>query len=209
MLVQIVVPSREKVDGYADLRCEIERRVGEINGRHSLPGAPALHYVYGSLPPEKLISHYLAGDVMVVTSLRDGMNLVAKEFIASRTEDDGVLILSEFAGAARELREAMIVNPYDPDGLAQAMEDAVRMPITAQRQAVQAMRARLRRHDVYRWAARFLRRLDRISVTLEPSVLKLAGTPDHPAGRPGRDHQTPALPATRFDPAASTIKGVG
>ncbi len=115
--IQIAVPSRGEVDAYQQLRRQVEESVGRVNGTygtlHSLP----VHYVHQSVSMRDLVALYCAADVMLVTPLRDGMNLVAKEFAASRVDDDGVLVLSEFAGAAAELHGAVTVNPYDIEGV--------------------------------------------------------------------------------------------
>ncbi|MCC6675548.1 MAG: trehalose-6-phosphate synthase [Phycisphaerales bacterium] len=159
VLVQIAVPSRERVFEYADLRQEIDRMVGRINGDHSVPGRVAVHYFRRNFSREELIAYYRAADIMVVTPLRDGMNLVAKEYIASRVDSTGVLILSEFAGAARELRRAVLVNPRDVEGLAEAMVTAIRTPVKEARHNMNILRMQVRRHDVFEWADQFLRAL--------------------------------------------------
>jgi trehalose-6-phosphate synthase len=111
-----------------------------------------VHYRYGSLNPEELVAYYRMADVMCVTPLRDGMNLVAKEYIAARSGNSGVLVLSEFAGAAQELRQALLVNPYDLDGVAATLWRAVNLPPGEERARMQAMRRQVQRHDVFRWA---------------------------------------------------------
>lgn len=156
VLVQTAVPSRENVPAYQEEREKIERLVGEINGRFGRIGRAAVHYVHRSLPFDELVALYLLADVMLVTPLRDGMNLVAKEFVASCVDDRGVLILSEFAGAADELDKALSVNPHDLDGVIQAMEHALSMPETEVTQRMRAMRKRVREHDVHAWARSFL-----------------------------------------------------
>jgi len=156
VFIQVAVPSRERVGDYADLRTDIERLVGHINGRHSRSGVVPVHYMYRSLPPDQLVAYYLAADVMVVTSLCDGMNLVAKEYVACRTDDTGVLVLSEFTGAAHELRQALLVNPHDVDGLAATLEQAIAMPRAEAARRMAALRRTVRQHDVYRWARDFL-----------------------------------------------------
>ncbi|MBC7289881.1 MAG: trehalose-6-phosphate synthase, partial [Actinotalea sp.] len=116
-LVQVASPSRENVEAYQQLREEVELLVGRINGEHGQIGAAAIYYLHHSYPPEEMAALYLAADVMLVTSLRDGMNLVAKEFVAACTDERGVLVLSEFTGAADELAGALMVNPHDIDGM--------------------------------------------------------------------------------------------
>jgi len=159
VLVQIAVPSREPVPDYLEIREIVERTVGRINGEHAIPGRVAVHYFRRSLSREDLIAWYLAADVMLVTPLRDGMNLVAKEYVACRTDDTGVLVLSEFAGAARELRRALLVNPRDMNGMGAALLHALRMPRDREHQNMHMLRAVVRRQDVAAWADGFLEEL--------------------------------------------------
>lgn len=161
VLVQIAVPSRERVFEYGDMRKDIEQLVGRINGEYSEPGRVAVHYFRRNFPREDLAAYYRAADVMVVTPLRDGMNLVAKEYVATRTDNTGVLILSEFAGAARELRRSLLVNPRDIEGMAEAMHEAIRMPAQEARHRMAMLRMQVRRHDVYEWADTFLEAMRR------------------------------------------------
>lgn len=158
-LVQIVVPSRTKVDAYARLRKELDETVGRINGAHSTFNSAPIHYIYRSVSERQLIALYRAADVMLVTPLRDGMNLVAKEFVASRTDEDGVLILSEFAGAAEEMTEAIQVNPYDIDRVASAIERALVMPAAERCERMRALRRRVLLNDSSHWADRFIETL--------------------------------------------------
>src|SRR5215218_4220915 len=125
VLVQVASPSRERVEQYRLLREEIEGTTGRINGQHATLGQSAVQYLNHSYPREEMVALYLAADVMLVTPLRDGMNLVAKEYVACRVDEDGALILSEFAGAARELDEAILVNPHDLDGIKGAIRDVL------------------------------------------------------------------------------------
>lgn len=152
VFVQVAVPSREDVDGYSSMREEIERLAGRINGTHGSLGHNVVDYTYASLDRDELIAYYRAADVMVVTPPRDGMNLVAKEYVACRVDLDGVLVLSEFAGAAQELDRALLANPFDLDGTARALEQALAMSPTEQRSRMLAMRRHLFQHDVYAWA---------------------------------------------------------
>lgn len=156
VLVQVATPTREGVDHYREERHEIERLVGEINGRHARLGFPVVHYLYRSLPHDELVPLYRAGDVMLVTPFRDGMNLVAKEYVATRLDDDGVLVLSEFTGAADELTEALLVNPHDDEALKDAMATAVDMHRRERRERMAALRATVAGYDVAEWARRFL-----------------------------------------------------
>jgi trehalose 6-phosphate synthase len=155
--VQIGVPSRETIGDYAEMRQEIEKIAGRINSTHGSVQDMPVHYAYESLSRDDLVAYYRAADVMVVTPLVDGMNLVAKEFIAARTDVDGVLILSEFAGAARELEDAVVVNPYDIDGMADAMFEAIEMDALERRERMRRMREQVVRHDVHAWAREALR----------------------------------------------------
>jgi trehalose-6-phosphate synthase len=161
VLVQIAVPSREDALGYDLVRQETERMVGRINGNFSEPGRVAVHYFRRSLSREELVAYYLAADVMVVTPLRDGMNLVAKEYVASRVDHNGVLVLSEFAGAARELRRALQVNPRDLEAFGSVLRQALRMPSKEMRMRMAVLRAQVKRHDVFEWGEGFLRALPR------------------------------------------------
>lgn len=157
--VQIAVPSREPVPDYAEIRNKVEQTVGRINGEHAIPGRVAVHYFRRSLSRRDLVAWYLAADVMMVTPLRDGMNLVAKEYIACRTDNTGVLVLSEFAGAARELRRAMLVNPRDIHGTGDVIVEALRMPRELEHRSMSMLRAVVRRQDVRAWADRFIAEL--------------------------------------------------
>ncbi|MCY1060787.1 bifunctional alpha,alpha-trehalose-phosphate synthase (UDP-forming)/trehalose-phosphatase [Nannocystis sp. SCPEA4] len=177
-MLQIAVPSRESVTAYQDYRRRVEEIVGAINGRcSSLTDAPPIHYMYRGFPQEQLISLYRAASVMLVTPTRDGMNLVAKEFAAARTDGDGVLVLSEFAGAAEEMPEALHINPFDVDGMAQAIEQAVDMAEGERRSRMAGLRARVLRFDVHRWAEDFLAALAdaEIGAPLEPTPLLAVG----------------------------------
>ncbi len=150
--VQVAVPSRENVPAYQDLRSEIEQLVGRINGDYGEPGWSPVSYLYRSLALEELIAYYVAADVMLVTPLRDGMNLVAKEYVASRRDQPGVLVLSEFAGAAEQLKSAVIVNPHDVDGVTAALRSATEMDPAAARQRMQRLRRTVRKETVFEWA---------------------------------------------------------
>jgi alpha,alpha-trehalose-phosphate synthase [UDP-forming] len=159
VLVQIAAPSREPVFEYAEMRTRIEQLVGRINGEFSEPGRVAVHYFRRGFTREQLLPYYIAADVMVVTPLRDGMNLVCKEYLATRTDHTGVLVLSEFAGAARQLRRSILVNPRDVEGMATAMEHALMLPTAEARQRMAILRTMVRRHDVHEWAEQYLEAL--------------------------------------------------
>ena len=130
--------------------------MGRINGEHGSIGSAAVYYLHHSYPPEEMAALYLAADVMLVTSLRDGMNLVAKEFVAACVDERGVLVLSEFTGAADELAGALLVNPHDIDGLKDTIERAARMEPREQRTRMRRLRRRVLADDVAKWSARFL-----------------------------------------------------
>jgi trehalose 6-phosphate synthase/phosphatase len=156
VFTQLLVPSRERVAEYGQLKREIDETVGRINGRFAEPGWSPIRYLVGALPPEQLLPLYRQADVALVTPLRDGMNLVAKEYCAAQLENDGVLILSELAGAADELQEALIVNPFDIDAVADALHRALAMPEDERRARMSALRDRVRANDVHAWVCRFL-----------------------------------------------------
>lgn len=155
-LVQVAVPSREGVGEYQIIRERIEQMVGHINGDHGRPDWTPVLYLHRGLPREELVAYYRAADVMLITPLRDGMNLVAKEYIACRVDGTGVLVLSEFAGAAEQLDRALLVNPYDVDGLAGILERAVELPMEEQRDRMRSLRRVVARWDVYTWAGQCL-----------------------------------------------------
>jgi trehalose 6-phosphate synthase/phosphatase len=163
IMLLLVVPSRIGVDRYQDMRREIDELVGHINGRFGDIGWTPIAYLYKNLGLQALSSLYSAADVALVTPLRDGMNLVAKEFIASRTKDDGVLILSEMAGAARELPEALIINPNSKVEMADAIQQALVMPEKEQAVRMIAMRESVKKFDVHRWGRLFLHTLKAMS----------------------------------------------
>ena len=157
-LIQVVVPSREDIGAYQVLKLEIEQLVSEINGEYSKPGGwVPVWYVYGSLGVAELLAYYRAAHIALITPLKDGMNLVAKEYCACSIEEDCVLILSEFAGAAAQLhRGALLVNPYDIEGVADTLRRAFEMPREERAARMRAMRRSIRRHDVYWWLDSFL-----------------------------------------------------
>ncbi|MFN3216237.1 MAG: trehalose-6-phosphate synthase [Acidimicrobiales bacterium] len=156
VFIQIATPSRPSVLGYRDMRDRIERLVGEINGEFGSLGRTPVHYLRRNHSFEELVAYYRLADVMVVTPYRDGMNLVAKEYVASRTDDTGVLLLSEFAGTAAEFHQAILCNPFDVDGLKTALCAAIDMGLEEQKQRMAPMRQRLHDHTVDDWADIFL-----------------------------------------------------
>ena len=159
-LVQVASPSRERVEAYVQLRDEIELTVGRINGDFDTMGHTAIRYLHQAYPREEMVALFLAADVMLVTALRDGMNLVAKEYVATRIDHRGVLVLSEFAGAADELPSAVRINPHDIDGMKDAIMRAIEMPSAEQGRRMRALRKRVIEYDVARWSRSFLAALD-------------------------------------------------
>lgn len=156
-LMQLIVPSREKVTQYRNLKAEIERLVSRINGEFTIPGWVPIYYFYQTLSRENLAAFYRSSAIAMITPLRDGMNLVAKEYCASNIEEDGVLILSEFAGCAHQLRiGALIVNPYDREQTADAIFQAVMMSGHERKERMHKMRNLIREYDIYKWLDLFL-----------------------------------------------------
>jgi trehalose 6-phosphate synthase len=156
VFVQVAVPSREQVEEYKILRDEIDRLVGRINGDLGRIGRPAISYLHSSYPREEMAALYRAADIMVVTPYRDGMNLVAKEYVASQYDDAGALVLSEFAGAADELRQAWLINPYDINGMKSALLEAYQADEKELTRRMRAMRKTVRNNDVAAWAESFM-----------------------------------------------------
>lgn len=159
-MLQVAIPSRETVEEYRIIRDEIELLVGRINGDLGRVGDPAIHYLHQSVPREELVAMYLAADVLLVTPLRDGMNLVAKEYVASRVQETGAVVLSEFTGAAEQLQEAFIVNPYDIEGLKRTLAAVVSSTPEELARRLQALRTNVFEDDVDRWVRTFLATLE-------------------------------------------------
>ncbi|MFJ5862479.1 trehalose-6-phosphate synthase [Pseudarthrobacter sp. NPDC092439] len=159
-LIQVASPSRERVEQYRLLREEVEGTVGHINGTYDTLENTAVRYLHHSYPVEEMVALYLAADVMLVTALRDGMNLVAKEYVTSRTNNDGALVLSEFAGAADQLKQALLMNPHDIDGLKDSIMRAVELSPKEASRRMRAMRKQILEHDVDHWSADFLTALN-------------------------------------------------
>jgi trehalose 6-phosphate synthase/phosphatase len=157
--LQIAVPSRTGVGAYRRFRRHVDAMVGRINGTYGSPGWTPVQYLYRGFTQAELLALYRTADVMLVTPVRDGMNLVAKEFVASRIDGDGVLVLSEFTGAAMELVEAIHVNPYDIDATAEAYHQALTMPREERRARMRALRSRVRANPVWHWARSFIEKL--------------------------------------------------
>ena len=157
-LIQVVVPSREDIPRYHALKNEIERMVGEINGQFTQSGWVPVHYIYRSLTRNELLAYYNAASIGLVTPLKDGMNLVAKEFCAASVEENSVLILSEFAGAAAQLQKgALLVNPYNTEEAADALYQAFNMPESERRTRMRKLRRAIREYDIFWWVDSFLR----------------------------------------------------
>ena len=155
-LIQICVPSREAIGSYSETKDEVERLVGKINGEHAADDYTPIEYMYRSLPIDKIISFYQTADIMLVTPLRDGLNLVCKEYIAARGDEDGCLILSEFAGAASEMGEALQVNPYDVETVAHTIRRALSLTKSDRKSRIRSLRQRLMTNDNQTWAENFL-----------------------------------------------------
>lgn len=164
VLVQIAVPSRSSVREYRELRQRVEQSVGRINGRFTEPGRDVpVHYIRRGVSRERLVAYYCLADVMAVTPLNDGMNLVAKEYVTCQAAVDGrgSLLLSEFAGAALELKHATSCNPFDVDGLSSALETALDRDGVELQRGIRSMAGRVAKHDVHRWAAEVLKGFSR------------------------------------------------
>ena len=156
VMIQIAVPSRGEDAHYQQEREDLERLIGEVNGAHSQVGHAAIHYLHQSVDIDELIALYLAADMMLVTPLRDGMNLVAKEYVAARVDLTGALVLSEFAGAARELDGAILVNPHDLDGIKDGIRTVLALDPADSRARMRRLRRIVTRRDVHVWALDFL-----------------------------------------------------
>jgi trehalose 6-phosphate synthase/phosphatase len=164
-LVQVAVPSRENVEAYAEFRDEVDALVGRIHGEWATADWSPIHYLYRGLSEREIVALYRAADAVLVTPLRDGMNLVAKEFVASRPDGDGVLVLSEFAGAAAELSEALLVNPYDVERTAETFRRALEMGEEERRSRMAVLRERVMHSDVHAWSRAFLSKLEAASTS--------------------------------------------
>ena len=188
VMVQLATPSRERVEHYRQMRDGIERAVGRINGEFARVGHPVVHYLHQSVDREELSAFFSAADVMVVTPVRDGMNLVCKEYVACRYDLGGALVLSEFAGAAAELTSALLVNPHDLDGVKNALLTAVTMDPAEGRRRMRALRRQVLTHDVDRWARSFL-------AALHPTEVHPDAHPDlnHDLNHDGRLRQMDEL----------------
>jgi trehalose 6-phosphate synthase len=187
-LLLVALPSRQHIEAYRHLREEVEATIGRINGEYSGLGSAAVHYLNQSYPRSEMAAMFLAADVMLVTPLRDGMNLVAKEYVACRHDLGGALVLSEFAGAWHELHEAFICNPHDVEGVKVAIMRAITAPEAERRRRMKALRRRVAVHDVQRWATRYL---------------------DALGSAPAKPHRrTPASDLQRRDPKGANLSEV-
>ena len=166
-LILVAVPSRTAMETYVRLKSRIDELVGRINGRYGTIGWIPIWYLYRFLPLRTLAAYYHTADVALVTPLRDGMNLIAKEYVATQTDQLGVLILSEMAGSAKELGDAILVNPNNHEEVAEAIGQALRMPEEEQRSRMENMQKRLRRFTVLRWADEFMAELQKIRMIQE------------------------------------------
>ena len=160
VLIQVAVPTREGIETYQDLRTEVNQLVGEINGKLGTPGWTPVVYINRSIERAELVALYKLADVCWVGSLRDGMNLVAKEYVACKAEGDGVLVLSEFAGAAAEMGEALLINPFDEERTALSIERALTLDEDERRRRMERLHSRILHNNVFRWGERFLASLE-------------------------------------------------
>ena len=173
ILVQVVVPSRREVPEYRDLKIQIERLVGDINGQFTRAGWVPIHYLFRSLGRPDLVAYYRTAEIALITPFKDGMNLIAKEYCAASLEENCVLILSEFAGAAAQLQKgALLVNPHDIEGVANAIYEAFKMPQAERQRRMKKLRASIRKQDIYWWVNSILqaaieKRLDNFPVIEE------------------------------------------
>ncbi len=174
-LAMIVVPSRDNVEMYAELKAKIDQAIGEINGRYARLGWSPIFYFYRSFSFEELIAMYDIADIALVTPLRDGMNLVAKEYLAAKRDQPGVLILSEMAGASIELQDALIINPNDKDEIEKAILQALTMPLEEKRERMSRMQQRIASRTVKRWANDFVKELRSIKEQNKEILQKVVG----------------------------------
>jgi len=159
-LIMLAVPSRSEVPQYQKLKRETDELVGRVNGEFSTVSWTPIWYFFRAMPFENLIDLYTSSDVALITPVRDGMNLVAKEYIATRTEQDGVLVLSEMAGASKELGEALLINPFNFEEIADTLKQAIEMPVKEQKRRMKNLQKRISRYTVERWAEEFMTALD-------------------------------------------------
>ena len=171
-LIMVASPSRIHVDTYKELKREVERLVGELNGKYTSMGWVPVWYIFQSIPYTQLLALYRIADIALITPLRDGMNIIAKEYLACRYDSTGVLILSELAGASKELGEGLMVNPNNIEEIADSINTALRMDRMKQIQGNSLMRERIRNYDVNRWARDFMQGLEKASEIRKSSLAK-------------------------------------
>ncbi len=176
VLVQVATPSREKVDAYQELRSQVEVKVSRINGDYGTLGHTPIVYLHQGFSREEMVALYLAADVLFITALRDGMNLVAKEYVACRPDFTGVLILSEFAGARYELTDSILVNPHDIEGMKASLLRALHMPLPEQRRRMESLHHAVFGNDVSHWAGNYLGALGTVSKSRGSNREKLEAT---------------------------------
>ncbi|RZB31122.1 MAG: trehalose 6-phosphate synthase/phosphatase, partial [Desulfobacteraceae bacterium Eth-SRB1] len=165
-LVQVATPSRTKVEEYRTMKHELDESVGCINGEYSTVDWTPIKYFYQSVSFDNLVKYYKMADVILVTPIMDGMNLVVKEYIAAK--DTGVVILSEFAGAAEELKEAIIVNPYDINAIAEGIKEAVEMPEDEKKKRFMALKGKVRQKDINWWMEKFFSEWQKLYIPAHP-----------------------------------------
>ena len=163
VFLQVGVPSRVHLEEYQALNDEVDRRVEEVNRKHKCDGWQPVLFIREHLDLPKLVALYRMASFLIVSSLHDGMNLVAKEFIASQSDANGVLLLSRYTGASRELTDALLINPYSPDEVAEKIHDAIEMDPTEVRRRMGRMRERVRENNIYKWAASILKKLSKLA----------------------------------------------
>jgi trehalose-6-phosphate synthase len=189
VFIQAAAPTRSKLASYSSLQSEAEQLVAKVNERHGKGELRPIRLVARHHEPDEVFELFRASDMCIVSSLHDGMNLVAKEYVAARDDERGVLILSSFAGASRELSEALIVNPYDTHGMAEAFLQALQMSVAEQRDRMRLMRDLVRERNVYRWAAQMLldaarlRQRQRIVTLNNVHAIRAASQPEMPENR--------------------------
>jgi len=157
--VQVAIPTRTEIETYRQYRDLITQTVAEINGRHGGEGWQPIEYHEGRIPLDTLLAYYRMADLALVSSVYDGMNLVAKEYVASRVDETGMLLISQMTGSAEELTDAVIINPYDLDGVADAIRQALEMPVEEQLRRMRALRAHVRAQDVHAWVNQCLQNM--------------------------------------------------
>jgi trehalose 6-phosphate synthase/phosphatase len=187
-LIQVAVPSRTNVEAYETFRQQVDTLIGRIHGAFATPNWVPVHYIFRGLPEDEVVALYRAADVMLVTPVRDGMNLVAKEFVACRNDESGVLVLSEFAGAAHELAEAIHVNPFDVTGMAESFYRAMSIGVEEQTTRMQALRRRVFGFNVHRWAETFLTALERETEAAPMAAMGASAIRELAARMRGADH---------------------